>query len=90
MKKSWKTTRANVTFDTDRYACHYVVNDGGTLAKAVWCENTYVGPGGYNNSHIDLIYDNSRNKCDKVLGGPDNPYHLRRSTLSKDKATFKP
>jgi hypothetical protein len=54
MKKSWKTTRCNVTFDTDKYASHYVLT-GGALGKAVWPEDAYVGPGAYNNSHIDLV-----------------------------------
>lgn len=90
MKKSWKTTRGNSTYDTDRYACHYILTDDGTLTKAVWPEDAYVGPGAYNNSHIDLAYNNSRNGCNRILGGPDNPYNLRRSILSRDKAIFKP
>ena len=91
MKKSWKTIRGNTTYDTDKYAFNYVLNDSGTLTRAVWPEDAYaVGPWGYNNSHLDLIYDNVRNRCDKVLSGPENPFYLRRSTLSRDKATFKP
>ena len=78
-----------MTFDTDKYASHYVLT-GGALGKAVWPEDAYVGPGAYNNSHIDLVYSNARNTCDKVLDGPDNPFRLRRSTLDKDKAIFKP
>jgi hypothetical protein len=90
MKKSWKATRGNSTYDTDRYSHHYVMTDDGTLIKGVWPEDTYVGPGAYNSSHVDLIYGNKRNIVQEVLCAPDNPYHLRRSTLSRDKATFKP
>lgn len=90
MKQSWKTTRGNSTYDTDKYAMHYMVAEGGSFAKAVWPEDTYVGPGAFNSSHIDLIYGNKRNIVQEILSGPDNPYYLRRSTLSKDKATFKP
>lgn len=90
MKKSWKATRGNRTYDTDRYSSYYVMTDDGAFTKAVWPELTYVGSGAYNNSHIDLIYNNVRNERDRVLGGPDNPYHLRRITLNKDKAIFKP
>lgn len=90
MEKTWKKTRGNTTYDTDRYAHHYVLADDGTLIKAVWPEDTYVGPGAFNSSHIDLIYGNKRNIVQEILCGPDNPYHLRRSTLNRDKAKFKP
>lgn len=90
MKKSWKATRGNSTYDTDKYTMRYIITEDDSFTKIVWPENTFVGPGAFNSSHIDLIYGNRRNIIQEILGGPDNPYHLRRSTLSKDKATFKP
>lgn len=84
MKKNWK--RGGRTYDTDRYSLlyHFVEEK---FFRSVWPE--FIGPYGYNRSHIGLIVDNGNNDVESVIVAK-NPYFDARAALNSGKVKFKP
>ena len=86
MKKSWK--KGGRTYDTDRYESLYHFNED-RFYRSVWPESPFVGPDGYNRSHVDLVLENHSNRVDHIID-PTNPVFRARATLNSDKAKFRP
>lgn len=86
MKKNWK--RGGRTYDTDKYSLLYHFDEE-KFFRSVWPESPFIGPCGYNRSHIGLIVDNGNNDVGSIIDAK-NPYFEVRTTLNSGKAKFIP
>lgn len=91
MNKIWKKSKRNGTrtYDTDRYELfyHYIEGEDG-FTRSVWPTRPLVGPEEFNRSHIDLVVDPVRNRCDVIV--EEDKLHRFRKNLAEEKVKFMP
>lgn len=87
MKRKGRTRH---TYMSDRYEMryHFAVGEDDTLVKTIWEDCPFIGPEGYDLSHVDIIIDNIVNRTKYILDGGADFQEWQRKNYTHQK--FRP